>query len=59
MGAVVKVMDKMREKHVAEMERLKVAIAKTKSVHLKRDYEKALKRMSAELKEYDRYKGGA
>ena len=51
-------MDKMREKHVAEIERLKTAIAKTKSVHLKRDYEKALKRMQKELREYDRYKGG-
>ena len=51
-------MDKMREKHVAEMERLKTAISKTKSEHLKRDYEKALRRMENELKEYDRYKGG-
>ena len=50
-------MDKMREKHVAEMERLKIAIAKTKSEYLKRDYSKALKRMERELKEYDRYKG--
>ena len=59
MGAVVKVMDKMREKHIAEIERLKTAIEKTDSKYLKRDYKKALKRMSAELKEYDRYKGGA
>ena len=51
-------MDKMREKHVAEMERLKIAIAKTKSEYLKRDYSKALKRMERELKEYDRYKRG-
>ena len=51
-------MDKMREKHVAEMERLKTAMEKTDSEYLKRDYKKALKRMSAELKEYDRYKGG-
>ena len=51
-------MDKVREKHIAEMERLKNAIDKTDSEHLKRDYEKALKRMSNELKEYDRYKGG-
>jgi hypothetical protein len=49
-------MDKMREKHIAEMERLKDAIDKTESEYLKRDYKKALKRMSAELKEYDRYK---
>ena len=58
MGAVVKVMDKMREKHIAEIERLKTAIEKTDSKYLKRDYKKALKRMSAELKEYDRYKRG-
>ena len=50
-------MDKMREKHVAEMKRLKTAIAKAKSEYLKRDYSKALKRMERELKEYDRYKG--
>ena len=37
-------MDKMREKHVAEIERLKTAIEKTDSEYLKRDY--------------DRYKGG-
>jgi hypothetical protein len=49
-------MDKMREKHIAEMERLKNAIDKTESEYLKRDYKKALKRMSAELKEYDRYR---
>lgn len=48
----------MREKHVTEMERLKNAIAKTKSEYLKKDYGKALKRMQAELREYDRYKKG-
>lgn len=52
-------MDKVREKHVEEMERLKNLISNTKSIYLKRDYEKALKRMSNELREYDRYKGGA
>lgn len=52
-------MDRMREKHIAEMQRLKTAIDKTDSEYLRRDYKKALKRMSAELKEYDRYKGGA
>ena len=51
-------MDKMREKHVAEMERLKTAIDKTDSEYLKRDYGKALKRMERELREYDRYKRG-
>lgn len=51
-------MDKIRKKHIAEMERLKTAIEKTDSEYLKRDYEKALKRMQKELREYDRYKGG-
>ena len=51
-------MDKMREKHVAEMERLKTAMEKTDSEYLKRDYGKALKRMERELREYDRDKRG-
>lgn len=51
-------MDKMREKHVAEINRLKDAIERTNSEYLKRDYSKALKRMQAELREYDRYKSG-
>ena len=51
-------MDKMRERHIAEMNRLKDAIARTESEHLKNDYCKSLKRMQNELKEYDRYKGG-
>lgn len=50
-------MDKMREKHIAEMNRLRTAINKTDSVYLKNDYKKALKRMQKELDEYDRYKG--
>ena len=48
-------MDIMRNKHIAEMQRLKTAIDKTNSEYLKRDYKKALKRMQRELKEYDRY----
>lgn len=52
-------MDKMREAHVAEMERLKAAIEKTKSVYLKRDYEKAYNRMLAELCEYDSFRSRA
>ena len=51
-------MDKMREKYVAEMDRLKYAMARTKSNQLRCDYGRALKRMQNELKEYDRYKGG-
>lgn len=49
-------MDKMRKKHVAEMERLKAAIKKTNSEYLKRDYTKALKRMQSELDVYDNIK---
>ena len=51
-------MDKMREKHVAEMDRLKDAMERTKSNYLRCDYGRALKRMQKELEEYDRYKGG-
>ena len=54
MGTII--MDKMREKHVQEMERLKAAIQKTKSPNLRRDYTKALNRMKRELKDYDRFK---
>lgn len=48
-------MDKMRMAHIAEMQRLRTAIGKTKSQKLKNDYTKALKRMARELKEYDAY----
>lgn len=49
-------MDKMRMAHIAEMQRLRTAIGKTKSQKLKNDYTKSLRRMENELKEYDRYK---
>lgn len=49
-------MDKQREIFVNEMVRLQEAIEKTESIYLKRDYLKALKRMTKELKEYDSYK---
>ena len=51
-------MDKARDMHVAEMNRLKDEMARTKSNHLRCDYGRALKRMQKELEEYDRYKGG-
>lgn len=51
-------MDKAEEKHIREMERLKQALQKTKSIYLRRDYEKALKRMQDELKEYRRFRYG-
>lgn len=48
-------MDKMREKHLCEMQRLSESIQKTKSEHLKTDYTKAYRRMYRELKEYDEW----
>lgn len=51
-------MDRMRDSFVAEITRLQEALAKTKSPHLKRDYSKAVRRMKAELRDYDRFKGG-
>lgn len=49
-------MDKMRQLHIAEMQRLENAIKTTKSQKLINDYTKALRRMENELKEYDRNK---
>ena len=49
-------MDKAEKEHIAEMNRIRVAMVKTKSKHLVADYSKALKRMSKELAEYRRYK---
>lgn len=49
-------MDKAREQHTKEMERLRIAMSKTKSKYLRRDYSKALRRMETELKDYDRFK---
>lgn len=50
--------DRQREKFIAEMNRLKDAIARTKSECLRRDYKKALIRMSRDLREYDLYRSG-
>lgn len=49
-------MDKQREKFVAELNRLKEAVNITKSAYQKKDYQKAIKRMTKELKEYDRFR---
>ena len=43
-------------KVAAEIERLQGAIEKTKSAHLKADYSKGIRRLTAELKEYCGYK---
>ena len=45
-----------REKHVQEMQRLAMAIRKTKSDQLKQQYTKRLRKMSHELKIYDSYR---
>lgn len=49
-------MDKMRKKHIEEMERIRKAINNTKSEYLKRDYLKALNQMQKDLLEYDMYR---
>lgn len=46
-----------RERQLQEIERLKAAILVTDSVYLKNDYNKAIRRLEKELKEYDRLFG--
>jgi hypothetical protein len=46
--------DDKREQFVEKINWYKSAIANTKSEYLKRDYQKAIKRMQKELREYDR-----
>lgn len=45
--------DTQRDKFVKQIQQTEKALATTKSPYLKRDYEKLLKRMRAELKQYD------
>lgn len=40
------------ERHLAEIKRVEIALAKTKSEKLKRDYTKYLLQLKQELKEY-------
>ena len=47
--------DNQRDKFIADIERIKLALKNTTSAYLKRDYQKALKRKYRELKAYDRY----
>lgn len=49
-------MSNVREKHIAEMNRLREAIGRTESECLKRDYTKALRRMEKDLRDYDRFR---
>ena len=46
-------MDQARQRHLDEMKRLSSVIKSTKSPYIKRDYEKALKKMQKQLREYD------
>ena len=48
--------DKQREAFQAEISRLEDAKRRSTSEHLRRDYGKALRRMRAELREYDEFK---
>lgn len=48
--------DKMRKKHIDEMNRIRKAINNTESEYLKRDYLKALNQMQKDLLEYDMYR---
>lgn len=43
-------------KQVEEINRLKMAVKKTKSAHLKNDYSKNIKRLTADLREYCGYR---
>lgn len=44
-----------REEFLAEIATMKAARRRSKSHHLKRDYEKAIRKMQKELKAYDMY----
>lgn len=46
-----------RERQLQEIARLKAAVMVTDSPYLKKDYNKAIRRLEKELKEYDRLFG--
>lgn len=48
--------DKQREAFQAEIVRLEEAKRRSTSEHLRRDYGKAIRRMRAELRDYDRFR---
>lgn len=48
--------DKQRDIFQAEINRLEEAKRRTTSEHLRRDYGKAIRKMRAELRQYDRFK---
>ena len=47
-----------REQLVAEIERVRKALDKTKSPHLKQQYTRHMKRMQRELDDYDKFRAG-
>ena len=47
--------DSKREEFVAEMNRLRDALDRTRSPMLRRDYTKALRKMERDLADYDRF----
>lgn len=49
-------MDKAEQRQMAEIERMRVACNKSKSEYLRRDYQKSIKRMERELREYRAWK---
>jgi len=46
--------DIQRQQYIEKINQYKYVIANTKSDYLKRDYQKAIKRMQRELKYYDK-----
>lgn len=52
-GALVKA----AKRQIEEINRLKIAIKETKSKYLWRDYQKSIRRLESELREYCSYRG--
>lgn len=44
-----------RDRHIAEINRMTDALAKTKSKHLSNDYKKGIARLKRELAEFDKW----
>ena len=44
-----------RDEYIDKIKRYKLAISNTNSPHLKRDYQKAIRRMQRELRTYDMF----
>lgn len=48
---------KAAKRQIEEINRLKMAIKETKSKYLRRDYQKSIRRLESELREYCSYRG--